>query len=554
MTATATWVRALEATKKAASLTLHSILDQAASAYPDRPALLDAHHMLTYTAFAERANWYAHWALAQGIAGATVGLLIPNCLEYVPIWLGFTRVGCTVALLNTNLSGEALRHSLAAAQATHLIADARVPLNATQTGVRHVWRWPMHDWLGNLCATPPDVPLPAIDSVALYVYTSGTTGLPKATRITHRRIVEWSCWFGGMMDVQPEDRLYDCLPLYHSTGGITAIGAMLVKGASVYIKDRFSTGQFWDDIVRHECTIFQYIGELCRYLILASPHPLERQHKLRLACGNGMRGDVWERFQERFAIPRILEFYAATEGALSLYNVEGKLGAIGRIPPFLARSIVVAIIRCDPETGQPLHDEQGFCARCTDDEPGEAISRIVDGRRFDGYTDGDATHRKLLSNVFETGDLWYRSGDLMRRDHAGFFYFVDRLGDTFRWKGENVSTTEVASILQRCSGVIEAFVYGVSVAGNEGRAGMVALTTSDEFRLDDFAAHCLAHLPVYARPLFIRLARSLDLTGTFKPTKASLARQGYDHSPDPVWRMEAKTGGVQPYDASQITP
>ena len=249
----------------------------------------------------------------------------------------------------------------------------------------------------------------------------------------------------------PSDRMYCCLPMYHSIGGVVAIGAALVAGASVFIRERFSASRFWDDVADRDCTLFQYIGELCRYLVAAPPHPREQAHRLRLACGNGLRRDVWEAFQSRFGIPQILEFYAATEGSFSLYNAEGKPGAIGRIPSYLAHRFPVALVKFDVDTGAPARGPDGFCVRCAPDEPGEAIGKIAAGvGRFEGYTDAEASAKKVLRNVFAEGDAWYRTGDLMRRDRAGFFYFVDRVGDTFRWKGENVSTGEVEEVIAAC--------------------------------------------------------------------------------------------------------
>src|SRR6185437_14929589 len=207
------------------------------------------------------------------------------------------------------------------------------------------------------------------------------------------------------------------------------------------------SGNFWRDIVRWDCTLFQYIGELCRYLLKAPPSEFENQHRLRLICGNGLRGDIWEAFQARFAIPRILEFYAATEGNFSLYNVEGKPGAIGRIPAMLAHRFPASIIRVDPDTGTPIRDENGLCIACARGETGEAVGRIgtadEGGGRFEGYTDAAQTEKKVLRDVQAKGDAWFRTGDLMRLDEQGYFHFVDRIGDTFRWKGENVATSEV---------------------------------------------------------------------------------------------------------------
>jgi fatty-acyl-CoA synthase len=509
MSATQAWIRALTYTKGATNTTLTSLIDELAETFEARPALLSSTGSMTYKELAQNVNRCAHWAMAQGLGrGDVVCLMMLNHIDYVAIWLGLTRIGCTVALLNTNLRGDALLHCIQVAGSDAMISSGISP--ETIPSVARHWDW---DSCGALHDGPHDerllanVPPPRPDDRALLIYTSGTTGLPKATVITHRRIIEWSFWFAGMMDTQTSDRLYNCLPMYHSVGGVVAVGSMLVKGGSVFIRERFSASQFWDDVSAQDCTIFQYIGELCRYLTLAAPHPQERSHRLRLACGNGLQSDVWCQFQERFAIPQILEFYAATEGNLSLYNCEGKPGAVGRIPPFLARQFSAAIIQCDPETGVPVRNADGFCIQCADDEAGEAISQIK-GRQFDGYTDPVASQKKILHDVFTKGDRWFRSGDLMRKDVGNYFFFVDRLGDTFRWKGENVSTTEVAAVLRGCAGVLDVAVYGVAVPGNEGRAGMAAMSTC-------------------------------------KLTKTDLARQGFMTASDPVWRRDSKTGEFQ---------
>jgi fatty-acyl-CoA synthase len=546
MNATNAWIRAITEIRASADLTLQTIIERVAATSPDNLALFDEQQSFTYAELSARMNRYSGWAQTYHLAGHTVGLLLPNCPDYVAVWLGLTRVGCTVALLNTNLPVSALRQCLATVNAVQVITDdAGADLFRDDNTIR-VWLWPeLEPMLLQQSPAPLNgLSLPEIDRVALYIYTSGTTGLPKATRITHRRTVDWSCWFAGMMDIAPEDRMYNCLPMYHSVGGITAIGSMLCKGGSVYVRQRFSVSRFWDEITARDCTIFQYIGELCRYLTLASQSAGERAHKLRLACGNGMQATVWPVFKERFGIPHILEFYAATEGALSLYNCEEKPGSIGRIPPFLAGSANVALIRCDPETGIPLRGLDGLCIRCGVDEAGEAITRLVDDRQFGGYTDTAATGQKILTQVFEPSDRWYRSGDLMRRDAAGFFYFIDRLGDTFRWKGENVATTEVTAVAQSCPGVVDAVAYGVKVPGEEGRVGMVALVAGSDFTLHQFVAHCQTHLPNYARPMFIRICRTLDLTGTFKLNKFQFVLDAYGSAGDPVWQVDQKTGAV----------
>lgn len=531
------WVRAMEGAKKSAHLTLPGLIDELAATHGDRVALNDGRDVLTYHRLALRMNRYARWAIARGIAGKTVALLMPNRSDYVAIWLGLTRVGCTVALLNTNLPHASLAHCLAISGAEFLITPEFVAVVdtglLTERMVLAVVKWPLDEteWDGSPLIAPPS---PSPDDVALYIYTSGTTGLPKAAKITHRRITEWSYWFAGMIDATPHDSLYNCLPMYHSIGGIVAVGSMLVAGGSVVIRERFSASRFWDDVVQSQCTIFQYIGELLRYLALAPTQPGEREHRLRLVVGNGLQANVWRIIQERFAIPQILEYYAATEGVLSLYNCDGKPGAIGRIPPMLEPYFAVKLLRVDQETGEPLRRD-GFCMVSECDEPGEAITLIRDGHGFDGYNDVEASRRKILRNVFADGDRWYRTGDLMRKDAAGFYYFLDRLGDTFRWKGENISTTEVANVVRCCPGVSDAIVYGVEVAGNEGRAGMAAITINGAFDFALLASHLKQHLPSYARPVFVRVCDSLDTTGTFKLAKGRFVAEGYLHTSDPIW-------------------
>jgi fatty-acyl-CoA synthase len=379
--------------------------------------------------------------------------------------------------------------------------------------------------------------------------------LPKAANISHFRLLEWSYWFAGMMDTQSADRMYNCLPLYHSTGGVVAIGALLVNGGSVVIRPSFSASRFWDDVITSECTLFQYIGELCRYLVNTPSQPHETGHRLRLCCGNGLQPDIWETFRDRFHIPRILEFYASTEGNVSLYNCEGKTGAIGRVPPFLSHSFPVALIRGD-ETGEPQRDNNGFCMRCDTDEAGEAIGKIDGGdaphiSRFEGYTDVGASDTKMLHDVFEAGDLWYRTGDLMRKDAAGFFYFVDRVGDTFRWKGENVSTAQVTQTICVWPGVRQAVVYGVTVPETDGKAGMATIVVDPEFDLTAFRQHLAASLPVYASPLFLRIGAALEITGTFKPTKGQLQRDSFDPSrtEDAIYFDDRTRGAFVPVDA-----
>jgi fatty-acyl-CoA synthase len=360
--------------------------------------------------------------------------------------------------------------------------------------------------------------------------------------MNHYRVMLASNAFAGVMDTRASDRMYDCLPLYHTAGGVVATGALLLRGGSVVIRDKFSAREFWDDIVRWECTCFQYIGELCRYLINSPPSPNERAHHLRLACGNGLRPDVWPEFKRRFQIPKIIEFYAATEGNVSLFNFDGKEGAIGRLPWWVASRFPTKIVRFDVEQQQPVRNERGFCIECDVDEPGEVIGKILKdpskpGQRFEGYASKAESDRKILCDVFEKGDIWFRTGDLMRKDKNGYFYFIDRIGDTFRWKGENVSTTEVEEAIARFDDVMEANVYGVEVPGRDGRAGMASVVTKDNISLAGLRDHLTRHLPEYARPMFLRMREANDVTSTFKSKKIDLVKQGFDPSQtsDPIY-------------------
>ena len=358
--------------------------------------------------------------------------------------------------------------------------------------------------------------------------------MPKAANINHYRLMLACFGFSGIMDTKPSDRMYNCLPMYHTVGGILATGAMLVSGGSVFIREKFSAREFWNDVVRQECTIFQYIGELCRYLVNTPPTDAETKHKLRLACGNGLRPDVWHEFKRRFGIPHILEFYAATEGNVTLFNFDDREGSVGRIPWFLASHFPIKLVRFDYSTEMPARDKSGLCIPCKPEEVGEMLGKIMrdsskPAARFEGYATAQETKRKILHDVFEHGDMWFRTGDLMRQDRDGYFYFVDRIGDTFRWKGENVATLEVSETVTGIPGVVEANVYGVAVPGHDGRAGMAALVI-DPATFDLAVAHrfIAEHLPSYARPLFLRIRGEIDVTATFKQKKFDLVREAFD--------------------------
>jgi fatty-acyl-CoA synthase len=566
------WLRALEYSSPIAKTpwrVFPTVVEELAERFGDAPALLSDGESLTFRALTERANRYARWALAQRLQkGDTVCLLMANRPEYMAVWLGITRAGGVVALLNASLVGASLAHCINIVDPKHIIvaSDLVETLERVRPNIATcatIWvhgpgASPACDVVAAIADLPGDAlagderVAVSIDDRALYVYTSGTTGLPKAAKISHYRLMMWTHWFAGMMETQPCDRMYNCLPMYHSVGGAVATGAVLVNGGSVVIREKFSASRFWDDVTRYDCTLFQYIGELCRYLLLAAPHPRETLHRLRLCCGNGLRGDIWEAFRQRFRIPQILEFYAATEANVSLFNVEGRPGAIGRIPRFITHLSPLALVKFDVEGNVPQRDENGFCVRCAANEIGEAIGRISSdaGARFDGYTDDTATEKKILRDVFEHGDAWFRTGDLMRRDEGNFYYFVDRIGDTFRWKGENVATSEVAAAITAFPGIIDANVYGVTIPGAEGRAGMAEIVCRAEIDLFAFRDHLAQHLPRYAHPVLLRLRREIDLTPTFKPLKQGGGEEGYNPTacPDRLYVNDPDRRAYVPLD------
>jgi fatty-acyl-CoA synthase len=550
-----------------------ALIEELAEKFGDAPALISQRERLSYRALSERANRYARWARRQNLGkGETVCILMPNRPEYMAAWIGITAMGGVAALINTNLLGTALAHCIDIVAPKHVLVATE--LAAEFSTARSLLKTTPKIWShgGNNGDPSIDTEIDAlpghrldaseraalsIEDHALYIYTSGTTGLPKAANVNHYRVMLASCAFAGVMNTTSADRMYDCLPMYHTVGGLVATGAVLLNGGAVVIREKFSVNEFWDDIVREQCTLFQYIGELCRYLVHAPPNPNESKHRLRMVCGNGLRPDLWEQFKTRFHIPHILEFYGATEGNVNIFNFEGKPGSVGRVPWFVAHRFPIAVVKFDVERQRPIRNANGFCERCEPNELGEVIGRIVNdaskpGNRFEGYAAVDQNEHKILRDVFKKGDSWFRTGDLMRKDKRGYFFFADRVGDTFRWKGENVSTTEVAEAINRFPGITDANVYGVTIPKYDGRAGMAAIVCEGQCDLGALHAHLAANLPPYARPLFLRIQRQLDITGTFKQKKVDLVREGFNPlaTKDSIFFSDPQANTYVPLDAA----
>lgn len=519
-------------------------LAECCARFPDNAALIDDHGEWTYAQLDAYANRVAHWAVAQGVRrGEVVALFMRNRPEYLAVWYGLAKAGVIPALLNSQLSGQSLEHCLTISGARRAIVEPDL-LPALRAAAPDIEMWTACGGAGEardldrvLRSQSAQAPGRGrleggtIADLCLILFTSGTTGLPKVARMTHSRALGYLSIFSAAAKTTAKDRMMMALPMYHATGGLCGVGAALATGGAVIVRPHFSASQFWQDAVRFGGTMFMYVGELCRFLMAQPESPLEKQHSIRVAIGNGLRAEVWRRLQARAGIPCIIEFYGATEGNVGLMNINGPPGAIGRVPSYMRSLFNVALVRHDVESGEAVRGPDGFCIRTEPGEVGEAIGEIrkSDPRyAFAGYHDKDATEKKILRDAFAKGDAWFRTGDLMRADELGYFYFVDRVGDTYRWKAENVATGQVEEALSAFPGIEEAVVYGVIVPGYEGRAGMGMIIAPHMLDLDALAAHLRAELPPPAVPVFLRFARSAPTTGTFKYQKTALKAEGFD--------------------------
>jgi acyl-CoA synthetase (AMP-forming)/AMP-acid ligase II len=499
---------------------------------------------------------WAHFFLAQGVMpGDMVATYLMNSADFVVIWMGLFCIGCAPAHLNYNLKGDALIHCLKIAGVKMVLVDedaeCRARFEECQERVSELGVRPYtvdEALLEKVFSGPLNVPgdeyrenVVGSDPTCL-LYTSGTTGLPKAGKFMVSRYHERGSPDRPPFDQKPGpggDRWYCCMPIFHGTGGL-AVMMCLTSGMSVAVGRKFSVSTFWDDIHDSESTMFIYVGEAARYLLMAPPHPKERDHKLKGMYGNGMRPDVWNRFKERFNVSQVIEFFNSTEGVLAMVvQSKGDFTAttVGHHGAIIRRALndVYVPVAIDPETGDMLRDPAtGFVKRNSYTEGGEILVGVPSVDAFAGYHNNPtATAKKFERDVFKKGDLYYRSGDALRRDNDGRWYFLDRLGDTFRWKSENVSTAEVAEVLGRFPGVGEAIVYGTLVPKHDGRAGCVSLRFSDNVTAETFdwkalLAFARAKLPRYAVPVFVRLVRDASNTDNQKQNKGPLREEGIE--------------------------
>jgi citronellyl-CoA synthetase len=421
---------------------------------------------------------------------------------------------------------------------------------------------PAPNWTIDLSAAsapaPADNPAATADVTlgdnALYIYTSGTTGLPKAAVMSNRRFLMSSgLAHKAMYRATEQDRFYICLPLYHATGLMIGAGAAVSAGSSMFIRRRFSASNFLPEVRRYNTNMLIYIGELCRYLMNTPEKPDDADNPIHTMTGNGMRPDIWIPFKQRYGIKRISEFYGASEGNVAFANLLNKDCTVGMT------STRHALVAYDVDADEIVRDDQGHCVEVEPGEPGLLLGHINEEAVFEGYTDPEATEKKIVRDDFEPGDAWFNSGDLMRQVEVGYtlgfphYQFVDRVGDTFRWKSENVSTNEVGEILNGSDQISFCNVYGVEIPGADGRAGMAALALSNGITTLDaeaLSAYVNEQLPAYARPVFIRVTNDIDVTGTFKMVKGELRKEGYDldQVSDPIYVMKPGASTYEPLD------
>ena len=526
--------------------------EKAVKRNPDGAALLFEDERYTYQELNEWANQIAHYYLSLGARkGDVIAVMLENRSELLATVIALAKIGVTIALVNTSQTGKVLSHSINLVkpialifgdEVHHCIDEIRADLNinedrfhwfADQATRQDVGTAP-HGYI-NLAEQIDHFPkfnpttthtVQGKDGL-FYIYTSGTTGLPKAVIFTHSRWTLAYGTYGHVLDLNPEDVMYVTLPLYHATGIVVCWCGVIAGSATLALRRKYSTSAFWKDVQKFNASAIGYVGELCRYLMDAPATELDRSHRVTKMIGNGMRPNIWDKFKQRFGVDEILELYASSEGNVGFSNIFNFDNTVGFSPtPY-------AVIAFDKEKNEPIRDKDGFCQKVKTGEVGLLVGKITRRSPFDGYTDPEKNKAVILKNVLKKGDAYFNTGDLVRDIGFRHAQFVDRLGDTFRWKGENVSTTEVENMLCEHDKIVEAVVYGVEIPHTNGRAGMAAITLADHAELNDQDLSHMAStfkkcLPAYAVPVFLRVQETVETTGTFKYQKNKLKEQAFD--------------------------
>ncbi|XP_078572756.1 long-chain fatty acid transport protein 2-like isoform X1 [Branchiostoma floridae x Branchiostoma japonicum] len=547
---------------------------QQAAARPDRRFLMFEEEVYTYRQMDRWSNRVGNFFHGQGLrAGETVAIFMLNEPAYLAVFLGLSKLGTTSALLNSNLRSKSLLHCFNVSGAKNLIVGKDEALRSAileilpelqQQGVT-VWvlgdqvqengLLPLEERVEAASGEPIPEELRAdikMKDIMAFIYTSGTTGLPKAAKVSYARMVYASMFF-GLSGATKDDVVYCALPLYHSAALCIGLAGTVETGCTWVLRRKFSASKFWDDCRKYNVTVVQYIGELLRYLCAQPKRANDKDNQVWGALGNGLRPEVWSEFQERFGVSDVVEFYAATEGNVGFVNLLQKFGAIGYASPLMRKLRPCNFVKYDVATGEPIRDENGHCIETKPGENGLVIAPITQRTFFDGYAGKKAlSEKKILRDVFKKGDGYFNSGDVLFMDTDYFVYFVDRLGDTFRWKGENVATTEVSQVLSEHEPIQEANVYGVKIPGYDGRAGMASIIVRPDHSLDlpKLYEHVTQYLPSYAVPRFLRMQQAIDVTGTFKQKKVASVEEGFDPRQvvDPLYFMDSISKTYRPLD------
>lgn len=527
---------------------------------PNKPFIIFENQTLTYQDVDRRSNQFAR-AFRTGESlkqGDIVALCMFNEPDYICVWLGLCKLGCEVAFLNVNIKAKSLLHCfencgaktlVVGAELVHLVEEMLPDLrdNIAVWVVDHTS--PSEEFSSLLDKlehmseeTLCDLPKVDIMSNFLFIFTSGTTGLSKAARVGHLKAI-FSMAFFEMCGATSDDIIYVTLPLYHMSASLLGIGGCINLGATCVLKKKFSASQFWKDCVKYNVTVVQYIGELCRYLVNQSTVSEEKSHSVRLAAGSGLRSDVWKEFVKRFGKIKIREGYGLTEASIGFLNYTDEIGPIGRASYFNKLCMPFELLRYDPQTYEPVRTDAGRGMRAQKGEAGILVAPLTAMNQFLGYAGNKVqSEKKLLRDVFKAGDVYFNTGDLLVHDYRDFLFFHDRIGDTFRWKGENVSTTEVSEVLGLLDFIQEANIYGVTIPGYEGRVGMAAIVLKQDHKLNGAKLydHLVKTLPTYAWPWFLRIQSSLDVTETFKQQKMKLVHEGFnpDVARDPLYFLD----------------
>lgn len=565
--------------------TVPQLFTETADSYPDKLFMSSNESKWTFSEVREFSNKVANYFREVGLRPRDeVALLMENRPEFVMIWLGLSKLGVVTGLINSNLKNTSLAHCINVINSKVVIfssslgtsIDSALPhIKDSSIAFYHVGKkfcgevrsQDLMQYVEKASAKESIHQGKARDRL-LYIFTSGTTGLPKAAIITNQRYMYCAANMYYVCRFRTSDKIYLSVPLYHNSGGTLGPGPCIVYGLSCHISTKFSASRFWAECKTYECTVVLYIGEMIRYVLAQPERDTDNTHQVRMLYGHGARKQLWNEFKKRFRVKDIREIYGSTEGNAGLINTDNTPGAVGFLPTVCRMSKTISrailpmhVIKVDPENGKPIRNSRGLCIECGPHEPGELVGIITAqlSMRFEGYLDAEATKKKIYTDILQHGECAFATGDIVVYDELGYVYFQDRTGDTFRWKSENVSTNEVESVIAKIIGLTDAIVYGVAVKGTEGKAGMAAILNKQDqaskIDLDRLLNQMADILPGYAIPLFIRYVDEIESTTTFKYKKNNLVSEGFNPNKiqDPLFFLDHRKKQYVPLDEELYT-